>query len=320
MKNTLRRAVCAGAILALAALLVPTPALAYEWTRRMEEGDSGPDVKALQIRVAGWFPQGGQRTFLIDGVYSEKTTNSVKAFQAFYGLTADGVAGEDTLAMLDSFEDSDGSTIHFDFSEFKQNTNSACSAKANAYAGTFGGGMVSATTAKRNVKRLMWRLEAVRAKGGGKSIGINSGFRSVAYNDCIGGARASQHMYGTAADNRMAETDNRLQRDLARVSQIHGIGCYRSLSHNHFDIRIENKHLPSSQFWWWPEQDGKGRDLDESDQPCYGEYDHTDADARPFAAPVDGSGRAIGGSAVPSAAEVRAFEAAGEPSDLGAAD
>ena len=125
--------------------------------------------------------------------------------------------------------------------------------------------------AKKNVKRLMWRLEAVRAKGGGKAIGINSGFRSVNYNDCIGGARASQHMYGTAVDNRMAEVTNRHERDLARGSQFHGIGCYSSLSHNHFDIRLENPKLPGSQAWWWPEKDGAGRDLADDGKPCWGE-------------------------------------------------
>lgn len=69
----------------------------------------------------------------------------------------------------------------------------------------------------------MWRLEAVRKKGGRKSIGIISGFRSVAYNNCIAGARASQHLYGTAADNRMVGVKNRREREIAKRSQIHGI-------------------------------------------------------------------------------------------------
>ena len=117
----------------------------------------------------------------------------------------------------------------------------------------------------------MWRLEAVRAKAGGKAIGVNSAFRSVSYNDCIGGARASQHMYGTAVDNRMAEVSNRYERDLARASQFHGIGCYSSLSHNHFDIRLENPKLPDSQYWWWPDQDRDGRDLADDGALCWGE-------------------------------------------------
>lgn len=247
------------------------PAAAYTFTRTLKAGDKGPDVKALQVRIAGWYPQKGQEQMGIDGTYGASTEAAVRAFQAFYGLDPDGVAGPTTFIVLDGLEDDDGSTVHFDWAEFKQKSNSNCSAKANAYAGTFKGGMVAPRRAKKNVKRIMWRLEAMRAKAGGKAIAINSGFRSSAYNDCIGGAGSSQHMFGTAADNRMAEVTNHFQRDLARASQIHGIGCYSSLSHNHFDIRIENRDYPGAQFWWWPEQDGKGRDLADDGKPCYGE-------------------------------------------------
>lgn len=247
------------------------PASAYEFRQTLALGDSGPDVKALQIRVAGWYPAARQVEMSIDGDFGNGTSAAVRAFQKFYGLAPDGVAGPATFSVLAGIEDADGSTEHFDWSEFWQKSNSRCSAKANAYSGTFGGGMVAPLRAKKNVKRLMWRLEAVRAKSGGKSIGINSGFRSVNYNDCIGGARASQHMYGTAVDNRMAHASNRYERDIARASQFHGIGCYSSLSHNHFDIRLENPKLPASQSWWWPQQDGNGRDLADDGAPCWGE-------------------------------------------------
>jgi zinc D-Ala-D-Ala carboxypeptidase len=247
------------------------PAAAYEFPRTLKAGDKGADVKALQVRIAGWYPLDGQKAMSIDGVFGKGTSAAVRAFQTAYGLGADGIAGPSTFAIIDGLEDDDGSTIHFAWDEFTQNVNSRCSAKANAYAGTFKGGMVAPLRAKRNIKRVMWRLEAVRKKAGDNSIGINSAFRSASYNDCIGGAGASQHMYGTAVDNRMAAVSNRFQRDVARGSQFHGIGCYSSLSHNHFDIRLENSRLPSSQFWWWPEQDEKGRDLADDGKPCWGE-------------------------------------------------
>jgi zinc D-Ala-D-Ala carboxypeptidase len=264
-----RSGVILSVLLALA--IVAGPAHAYTFTRALQEGDHGPDVKALQVRVAGWFPQTGQAEMGVDGTYGQGTIAAVKAFQEFYGLNPDGIAGPTTFAVIAGLEDEDGSTAHFNWSEFWQNTNSSCSAKANAYANTFKGGMVSPARAKKNVKRIMWRLEAMRAKADGKSIAINSGFRSSAYNDCIGGAGASQHMYGTAADNRMAGVTNRFERDLARRSQVYGIGCYSSLSHNHFDIRLENKDYPGAQFWWWPEQDAKGHDLADDGKPCWGE-------------------------------------------------
>jgi zinc D-Ala-D-Ala carboxypeptidase len=300
-------------------VLLPTAAHAYSFDKTLRSGDTGRDVKALQMRVAGWY-SARKAHFPIDGEYGPSTTAAVQAFEAFFDLPVDGVADEDVFTVLDSLTDKDGSTEHFDFSEFTQNRSSSCSARANAYAGTLDGGMVSPKRALRNVKRLMWRLEAVRAKAGNEPVAINSGFRSVAYNDCIGGARSSQHMYGTAADNRIAERTNRRARRVARHSQIHGIGCYSKLSHNHFDLRIDNADLPSSRFWWWPDRDAAGRELDEAGVPCWGERPRTPptGPAAVFAAVL----RAVpgAGSLIPSAAEIEAFGSAGEPSDLDKVD
>lgn len=251
-------------------LVAPTAASAYTFTRSLKEGDKGSDVKALKIRLAGWFPRADQTHLVLDGRFGSTTTETVKAFQSFYGLSPDGIAGPAVYAVIDGLEDDDGSTLHFTWREFKQKANSNCSARANNYAGTFKGGMVAPLKTRKNIKKIMWRLEALRAKGGDKPIGINSAYRSVAYNDCIGGARLSQHMYGTAADNRMAETHNQVERDLAKGSQFHGIGCYSAMSHNHFDIRLDNKDS-NTTYWWWPKRDAKGRDLADDGAPCWGE-------------------------------------------------
>ncbi len=313
MNNIVIRSVLVGVAAASIVGSSMSSALAYPFSRPLQEGDTGTDVKQLQVRVAGWFPRAVQRHFEIDGVFDAETTKAVQAFQAFYGLNSDGVAGQETFDLLASLEDKDHSTVHFDWAEFVQNTNSGCSAQANAYAGTFDGGMVSGRRAKRNVKRLMWRLEAVRAKGGSYTVGINSGFRSVAYNDCIGGARASQHMYGTAVDNRMAKTPNQLHRDLAKGSQFHGIGCYSQLTHNHFDLRVDNDDLPGSAFWWWPDKDAQGRDLDERGEPCF--IESSSPEQRRQATGASG-----GDPRVPTLESVRAFAQEGEPDDLGSAD
>ena len=176
----------------------------------------------------------------------------------------------------------------------------------------------------------MWRLEAIRRKGGRKPIGINSGFRSVAYNNCIAGARASQHLYGTAADNRMVGVRNRREREIAKRSQVHGIACYSSLSHNHFDLRIENKDLQAGRFWWWPKRDRRGRDLTESGSPCWGQRVRKTAVAsvgvsipRSTTSSVLRDvrlGVAGAGSLVPSLHEIELFEFAGEEEDLGGLD
>lgn len=234
-------------------------------------GSRGLDVKRLEIRVAGWFPGSGQSGLDIDRSFDSKTARAVAAFQEQVGLPSDGVAGPATLDALAKLEDADGSTAHFDYSEFQQKRNPRCSKAANRYAGTFEGGQISRWKVRKNVTRLMWRLEAIRAKGGGNPIVINSGFRSVAYNDCLGGASLSQHMYGTAVDAVMVKTANRTARDIARRSHVEGIGCYSSLTHNHFDLRVENSWLPSTRFWWWPDQDEHGRDLADDGRPCWGE-------------------------------------------------
>jgi zinc D-Ala-D-Ala carboxypeptidase len=294
-----------------------SPAAAYDWKRALRRGKKGADVRALQVRVAGYFPSWRQRRFHIDGSYGDQTATAVKKFEKRFGFkNPNGAAGRRTLRKLNGLTDRDGSTAHFDWSEFKQHSNSGCSAQANAYAGTFKGGKVSTKRVKRNVRRLMWRLEAVRRKSGRNPMGINSGFRSVSYNSCIGGSSLSQHMYGTAADNRIAAISNSRARHVAKGSQVSGIACYSNTTHNHFDIRIENRALSYAQSWWWPRRDSSGRELDESGRPCWGEGSST-ATASMEAVRTATPGA---GSLIPSVAEVQAFEEAGEPSDLGGAD
>jgi zinc D-Ala-D-Ala carboxypeptidase len=320
MANRLPQRVLVALATLLAVAALTPPAFAYDFERSLSRGDEGPDVKALQTRVAGWYPRDDQIAMGIDGVFGRKTARAVKAFQRFHDMKVDGVARAPLFSALNALEDDDGSTAHFDWSEFVQNENRGCSAKANAYAGTFGGGPIAPSVVKKNVRRLMWRLEALRAKAGGHPIGINSGYRSVAYNDCIGGARASQHMYGTAADNRVADVSNRTSRELAMTTQFSGVGCYSSLSHNHLDIRVENAGSGSTQFWWWPKTDSKGRHLADDGLPCWGEVvrknvalarSTTEAVLRSVAGALPGAG-----SLVPGEAEVEAFEDAGETDDL----
>ena len=311
-------------------LALAPAAHAYEFKTRLRPGRTGKDVRALQVRVAGWYPSRDQRTFAIDGDYRRQTTDAVRAFEAAYGRPVNGVASKMDLQILMNLESPDHSTKHFDYVEFMQNSNGSCGSKANSYAGTFAGGMSTPRIVKRNARRLMWRLEAVRKKGGSAPVGINSGFRSVPYNDCIGGARASQHLYGTAADNRMVGVDNRRERNIAKRSQVHGIGCYSSQSHNHFDLRIHNRDLTAGHFWWWPKRDSRGRDLADDGKPCWGERSRTTT-ARGTGQLLSRTTTALtlrevtravpgAGSLVPSFAEVEAFEQAGEVADLAGAD
>jgi peptidoglycan hydrolase-like protein with peptidoglycan-binding domain len=301
MKRFLYRAL----LLAIVFALPAGAAHAYTFKRSLQKGDEGRAVRALQVRVAGWLSDKAA-VFSIDGEFGPQTSEAIKAFESAYGLKVNGIAGKADFRVLKRLEDEDGSTAHFDWEEFEQNASSLCGAKANAYANTLKGGPVSPRRTRRYVKRLMWRLEAIRKKAGGKPIGINSGFRSVAYNDCIGGARASQHLYGTAADSRQVGVSNDRQRRLARRSQFHGIGCYSSQTHNHLDLRMDNGDLPSQQHVWWPDKDRRGRELDEAGIPCWGE---SSTSTKSLSA-----GEVLAGavSTAPSQSELQGFVAEGE--------
>jgi lysozyme family protein len=63
----------------------------------LKPGDQGPAVSELQraLKRAGYSPG------TIDGVYGSGTTQAVTSFQQAKGLTADGIAGAQTLAALE---------------------------------------------------------------------------------------------------------------------------------------------------------------------------------------------------------------------------
>ena len=94
------------------------PAHAVEFTKALEPGDVSPEVRALEVRIAGWFPKTDQTIFEIDQRYDSSTRWAVTKVQKHYGLTADGVAGPEVFNVLRRLENSDGSTAHFDYSEF----------------------------------------------------------------------------------------------------------------------------------------------------------------------------------------------------------
>lgn len=92
-----------------------------------------------------------------------------------------------------------------------------------------------------NLQDLMSNLEVLRAELDGNSIKINSGYRSPAYNDSVGGASNSQHKYAKAADivvsgyspSLVHTTIARLIRE-GKMKQ-GGLGKYNTFTH--YDVR-----------------------------------------------------------------------------------
>lgn len=214
-------------------------AAAYGWTRTLQQGLSGADVKELQIRVGGWAASSAQQTYVAwDGDFGPATDSAVRRFQSAYGLSADGVVGPQTQSVLNSLESGDGSTAHFEWSEFYSHDGSG-----------FSGGKVGSAEVKENVRRLMYKLEAVRRKAGNSAITINSGFRSTAYNASVGGASNSMHCYGVASDIVVSGHTTLQVYKIAETCGFSGLEAYTH-SWQHTDSRVQYPSYGSGSWWW----------------------------------------------------------------------
>ncbi|MFF7329885.1 D-Ala-D-Ala carboxypeptidase family metallohydrolase [Streptomyces sp. NPDC008150] len=240
-RTVLRRALgvtaAAGAAGALG-LGLSAPASAYSWPGTLTQGSTGAAVTELQVRVGGWAAASASQTYVaVDGAFGPGTAAAVKRFQTAYGLAVDGIVGPATQAALNALESSDGSTVHFEFSEFHSHDGAG-----------FGGGNVSATQVKENIRRLMYKLEALRKKGGNRAVTVNSGFRSTSYNASVGGASNSMHTYGVASDVVVSGLSTLSVYRIAETCGFSGLETY-SVSWQHVDSRMQYPY--GSQFWWW---------------------------------------------------------------------
>ena len=238
-----RRTLIRGAIVAAgvttvggAVLLSNGIASAYSWSRTLRQGTNGADVKELQIRVAGWAADGASQT-----PGRRSTATSAPAPPPRSGGSRPRTVSPSTASSGPTrrrsstrWSQSDGSTAHFNWSEF-----------TDRVSGTFNGGKLSAAAAKENARRCMYKLEALRVKLGNRPITVNSGFRSIAHNADVGGASDSMHLYGTAADLNVPGVSNRTVYQKAETCGFSGLETY-TVDHQHVDSRAD-----LGRAWWW---------------------------------------------------------------------
>ena len=105
-ENRLKFMIVFSVILIAALLAQSFPALSLS-----KYGSSGNEVRSIQTRLTelGYF------SGKIDGIFGSQTKNAVVKFQKDYGLTADGIAGSETLKALRI--NSESSTSKFTQSE-----------------------------------------------------------------------------------------------------------------------------------------------------------------------------------------------------------
>lgn len=195
-RRTVLRALTIGSAGAFAGLVSPATAA------------PGLDVRELQVRLAGWAADDARQVFLpITGVLDATTEAAARRFQRAHGLPPDLTATWEKLATLAK---PDGSTLGFEWTQF---------------------GEVTEAT-----RRLMYKLEALRHKAGGRKVEVVPGLH-----------RDGTHAGGGAADITVAALTTRAVYRLAQTCGFSGLGHWAQ-SWLHCDSRAEGAENAA---WSW---------------------------------------------------------------------
>lgn len=149
----------------------------------------------------------------LDGIVGEKTKAAVKKLQSARRLLVDGIVGKQTKAEIAFLKKNAGKigTRNFHIDEFR------CPDKNSLP----DGGMDN---------ELLLKLEILRWSLGNKSVRINSGYRTPAFNKRIGGIATSNHLTGKAADIKVIGVNADLVYYVA-MDVFEGVGKYQNFTH-----------------------------------------------------------------------------------------
>jgi hypothetical protein len=222
-----------------AGLVTTQAAVAHAGPRDLRAGMSGADVRELQIRVAGWASDGSRQVSLnVSGYFDASTEAAVRRFQQAHGLPAGGVVDQATHGRLGAMATADGSTTHFEWSQFASPDGSG-----------FAGGTVDEATVRENVRRLMYKLEALRHKLDGREVEVRDGFHSSDHRARLRGPADSTHTYGGTADIAVAGLTTYAVYQAAQSCGFSGLGSYVQ-SWLHCDSRAEYGHGAPAAWSW----------------------------------------------------------------------
>ena len=132
----------------------------------------------------------------VDGILGSRSIAAIRGFQAFYGLTVDGIAGEQTQkTLIDAVA---GTAVKVDRPQTGDWWDDIRYFNRSEFRCKCGGKYCNGYPAKIDMS--MVRIaDKIRAKIG-KPITVNSGLRCKTHNANVGGVSNSQHLYGKAAD------------------------------------------------------------------------------------------------------------------------
>ena len=191
----------------------------------------------------------GYYTGQIDGQWGSMSTAACRAFQADYGLTADGICGTMTQKMLIGAiagtaakverpseaeqEDTDKPNTGTFWDDIRYFTRDEFKCKC-------GGKYCKGYPAEPDER--MVRIADQLRKNLGVPITIVSGLRCKTWNAIQGGHSQSQHMYGEAADiYAKGVSQSRVEEELDKIGGVRYHYPITSSSNVHFDVPKGNR-------------------------------------------------------------------------------
>lgn len=175
-----------------------------EVSNLLRRGSRGNQVKDLQSKLNNLGINAGNP----DGIFGAGTEKAVRELQSIFNLGSDGIAGKNTFDLLDKLDQ----VKHFKLDEFRCKHCKKLKLDIN----------------------LLLKLEELRAKTG--PLIINSGYRCPVHNRNVGGASASQHLKGTAADIRGTKMNpSQVHGHANKIFSDGGVGKYNTFTH--VDVR-----------------------------------------------------------------------------------